>query len=776
MKNVCTLFIFPVFLLLASGAALTGQNQSLQIIPDLDTLYVCAGEDVQLEATNANTFRWTPANIFDNPTVANPRVVNLTEDTWVVVESVVNGSIEFDSILLRVVNPSVQISASTDAPICRGETVELTAINNVEDQGLSWSPVDPILAAPDSGTITVKPDETTTFIATLEVQGCTEQATFTVDLRSDAVTISNPDTVFLCKGDEVDVSATTSTGTNAGFRWFSDFGSIATTDLSFTITPTRNVTIFTELVTDNCVILDSTYIQIDSLPSDLRLTADPEKDAYCRGDLVTLTSPTYEPFRYPDMIHQWEATPPEAAGFETPDTLYNMVFTAQDTALFQRTTINNGCRDTSELFIPVIPPKMITITPDAPILCPGASVQLVAEFEGEGEIEWMPTQGLSCMDCPDPVATPTQLTTTYTITVTEEDCPSSQSVTVQVLPPPITLNGNLQICAGDPIQLATTANQDAGATFEWREAGNPEVISTDPFFTPSPMESTTYVVTAQYPDCDPITIEAPVEVVQVPQLTVDDDFTACPGDTATISAQSTLPEGVQELYQWTVNGETRNGASIDVILDETTTIDLIYIYGPGCTPLRDEVVVTVLDAPTIEDITVNPESAADQGLPLGESLGLMVVSEPAEPANVTYSWTSNGMPIGENAPSVEDTPLEDPTTYEVTITTADGCTVTREISINVTEPRYDIPNAFSPNDDDVNDFFNLVFVGAVEVTDFRIYNRWGNLVYDNDTPDTGWDGTVDGDPAPSDVYVYRMVIEFPDGREFTEQGEVTLIR
>ena len=776
MKNVCTLFVFPVFILLSLATALHGQNLGLQIIPDVDTLFVCEGEELQLEATNANTFRWTPANIFDDPTVANPRVVNLTEDTWVVVESVVNGTVEFDSILLRVVNPTVQISSSTEDPICRGEVVQLTANNNVQDQGLSWSPADPILGDPVSGTITVKPDETTTFVATLNVQGCTEQATFTVDLRSDAVTITNPDTVFLCAGEDVDLVANTSTGNNEGFRWFADFGPIANNNLTLNVGPSRSVTLYTELVTDQCTILDSTYVQIDSLPGDLSLTADPDKDSYCVGETVVLTSPTYEPSNFPDIEHQWFAIPPQNGGFETPDSLYNMVFITQDTVLFQRTTVNNGCRDSSQIFIPVIPPKMITITPENPILCPGESVQLVADFEGEGEIEWMPTEGLSCIDCPDPVATPTQLTTTYTITVTEEDCPSSQSNTVQVLPPPVVLNGNLQICVGDNIQLAATANQNAGATFEWREAGSPAILSTDPFFAPAPTESTTYVLTAQYPECEPVTIEAAVEVVQVPQLTVDDDFTACPGDTVTISAQSTLPEGVQELYQWTINGEVRNGASIDVTLDETTTIDLLYVYGPGCSPLSDEVTVTVLDAPTIEDISVNPESVVTDGLPLGESLGLMVITDPPEPLNVTYSWTANGMAIGGNDTSVEDTPLEDPTTYEVTLTTADGCTVSREISINVTEPRYDIPNAFSPNGDDVNDFFNVVFVGAIEVTDFRIYNRWGNLVYDNDTPETGWDGTVDGDPAPSDVYVYQIVIVFPDGREFTEQGEVTLIR
>jgi gliding motility-associated-like protein len=186
--------------------------------------------------------------------------------------------------------------------------------------------------------------------------------------------------------------------------------------------------------------------------------------------------------------------------------------------------------------------------------------------------------------------------------------------------------------------------------------------------------------------------------------------------------------------------------------------------------------INVLDVPFIGEVTVNPESATTDGLPLGERIGLRVITDPEEPADVTYSWTANGESIGGNSSDIEHTPSDDPTVYEVTITTGDGCTVTQEVSINVVAPRYDIPNAFSPNDDNVNDFFNVVFVGGIAIVEFRIWNRWGELVYDNDTPETGWDGNINGDLAPSDVYVYKILIRFPDGQEFTEQGEITLIR
>lgn len=772
--KVFTLF-FACFLTAffwTNNACAQGNTLALQIIPDTDTLYVCTGEEVGLAATGATTYRWVPADIFDDPTIAAPRVVNLTQDTWVVVESVINGVIEFDSIFLNVIDPVVQIASAAEDPLCRGDIVTLTAENNVQDQGLSWSPTESLRAEPNAGTVRVQPESTTTYTARLDIQGCVAQATFTVDVRSEVVTINNPDTVFLCQGEETQITAQTFDGTNNNFRWFTGLNEIPSNDLSLTVSPPESITLYAELTTPECIILDSVFIQIDSLPDNLDITADPDKEAYCFGDLVTLTSPTYEPSEYPAITHQWVSVP-AGGGFETPDTLYNMVFTAQDSALFQRTSINNGCRDSTQIFIPVIPPKMIAITPQDPVLCPGESVQLMADFEGEGDIEWMPQEGLSCTDCPDPVATPLMAMSTFTITVTEMDCPSSQNVTVELLPPPIVLNGNLQVCAGESIPLA--ANASPQASFEWREAGNPDVLSTDPFFAPTPSESTTYTVTAQYPDCEPIIAEAAVQVVPQPELTVSDDQLLCPGDTLMIQAQSSLPAGIQETFQWTANGETFSESTLTVSPAENTVYDLIYLYGPGCTPLQEEVVVSVLDAPVIEEISVNPESAQTEGLPLGESVGLRVITDPEEPTNVTYQWSANGETIGTGT-EIEDQPSTNPTTYQVDITTAQGCTVSREISIAVTEPRYQIPNAFSPNGDNVNDFFNLVFVGAIDITDFRIYNRWGNLVYDNDTPETGWDGTVDGEPAPSDVYIYRMSLRFPDGRAFTEQGEVTLIR
>lgn len=86
-----------------------------------------------------------------------------------------------------------------------------------------------------------------------------------------------------------------------------------------------------------------------------------------------------------------------------------------------------------------------------------------------------------------------------------------------------------------------------------------------------------------------------------------------------------------------------------------------------------------------------------------------------------------------------------------------------------------IPNAFTPNGDGKNDVFRVVrHEGAEVVSSLEIYDRWGEKVYEN-RGDSFWDGTIDGKPAPSDVYVY--IVKLTCGELIGKRvGDVTLLR
>ena len=87
-----------------------------------------------------------------------------------------------------------------------------------------------------------------------------------------------------------------------------------------------------------------------------------------------------------------------------------------------------------------------------------------------------------------------------------------------------------------------------------------------------------------------------------------------------------------------------------------------------------------------------------------------------------------------------------------------------------------VPNAFTPNDDSYNDFFSVFMGEAVTINQCRLYNRWGQLVYDS--PDAEWDGLdLKKRICAMGVYVYRITYSIEgDATEYIKEGNVTLIR
>ena len=89
-----------------------------------------------------------------------------------------------------------------------------------------------------------------------------------------------------------------------------------------------------------------------------------------------------------------------------------------------------------------------------------------------------------------------------------------------------------------------------------------------------------------------------------------------------------------------------------------------------------------------------------------------------------------------------------------------------------------VPNVFSPNGDDNNDRFELFPTPSIdEIISFRVFDRWGALIFETTNINESWDGTYDGTPEPSGVYIY--MIEFPcevDGSIVVKSGDITLLR
>ncbi|MFT7452970.1 MAG: gliding motility-associated-like protein, partial [Patescibacteria group bacterium] len=126
------------------------------------------------------------------------------------------------------------------------------------------------------------------------------------------------------------------------------------------------------------------------------------------------------------------------------------------------------------------------------------------------------------------------------------------------------------------------------------------------------------------------------------------------------------------------------------------------------------------------------------------------------------------------------------TTFSVTLIDTFGCSITRDILVDVNKDRpVYIPNAFSPNGDGFNDIFKMYpgdFDRSIEkVNYFRIFNRWGEIVHeaeffnlDDSEAEWAWDGTFKGKGLNPGVFVYITEIEFVDGFKTLYKGDVTI--
>ena len=107
---------------------------------------------------------------------------------------------------------------------------------------------------------------------------------------------------------------------------------------------------------------------------------------------------------------------------------------------------------------------------------------------------------------------------------------------------------------------------------------------------------------------------------------------------------------------------------------------------------------------------------------------------------------------------------------------AAGCTDTFSLSVDVLiNPLLDVPNAFTPAQGGIN---SIIFVRGfgIKRMNWRIYNRWGQVVFESENKRSGWDGTFKGKLQPVDVYTYTLDAEFSDGKKLRKTGDITLLR
>ena len=158
----------------------------------------------------------------------------------------------------------------------------------------------------------------------------------------------------------------------------------------------------------------------------------------------------------------------------------------------------------------------------------------------------------------------------------------------------------------------------------------------------------------------------------------------------------------------------------------------------------------------------------------GEQIQLLATSQ-----GITYSWTpTTGLsnPFIPN-PVVTVGVAGDEIMYEVAAINADGCKGEGYVHIKVYKgPTIYVPTAFTPNGDGKNDRFTPFPVGIKQYNYFRVFNRWGQLLFSTTRLHEGWDGKILGREQASGVYIWMIEGVGNDNKVITKKGTMTLIR
>jgi gliding motility-associated-like protein len=197
--------------------------------------------------------------------------------------------------------------------------------------------------------------------------------------------------------------------------------------------------------------------------------------------------------------------------------------------------------------------------------------------------------------------------------------------------------------------------------------------------------------------------------------------------------------------------------------------------GNGCSAT----LTTEVNEPQLLNITVTPEASID----LGYTYQINAEVNIAASDIASVLWTPATGLSCDTCLVTDATPFTS-TRYFLVVTAESGCTAETSVVIKVDKSRdIYVPNIFTPNEDGVNDFFN-VFTDPVTVTkikSFQVFSRWGEAVYElkdfvAGSLSGGWDGTYKGEKMNPGVFVWQVVVEYVDGKEEFFKGDVTLQR
>lgn len=805
-----------------------------------DTALVCAGGSLQLEATGATSYFWTPPGSVSNPNIANPTITP-TQDILLTVTGTAGTCSDKDSVYVHIINPTIDVQALAPTNICLGGSVALQETDNVNNLGLKWTP-SAGLSDPNSPNPIATPNATTTYTATVEIAGCKV---------SDFVTI-NVDTLFfpelttldtfICQNYAVDLGENIDPSTT-NYSWSPALGLSATNVSGPIALPDVSTTYVLTATSANGYCTQTASVKITVAPADVDINGDPYREI-CLGDSIQL----FANISGVGSVN-WE----NSLGQEY---ITNPIWAKPDESAWYFVSFGiNQCTVFDSVFVRVdsLPNQMMTLEPFKSVYCPGEQVLIKSptydpgSFPGlqpdMGNILWTPDNSLLTPDTLWNLLFTTTDTITYTRVIKNYGCRDTSSITINVFTP-VVINATVSdnyTCPTDPVQL--DAIFSGTYLVEWEgDVSNKNIKNP----TAAPFATTTYTVKLQGVPC-PASASVTVTVEPSPDIQINKDPLVCIGNDIqlqfnidpAISFSWTGPNGftsvdndlfltpaVAGVYSVTatgVNGCTATSATNVTVASASVNLgadqkicreqgpavinaqvtgwggdNFIWSDGGVGNPYSSQLAgdnqtkqlsviyiyandckaYDTINIKTLPGVDMVPFKFKPDSLEYCQGAKITVVQNATSLSPLSFAWSVNGQP---NATLVGDSVMvnlsgDGVNTISVIATTPDGC-VGEQSKDLATRECFGIPNAFTPDGDGTNDVFEIWYEpGAVTIEGMKVYARWGELVFDDEDGTHKWDGKINGKDAPMDVYVYKITLRRPDESREIKTGDVTLIR
>lgn len=430
-----------------------------------------------------------------------------------------------------------------------------------------------------------------------------------------------------------------------------------------------------------------------------------------------------------------------------------------------------GCSDT--LFSTVLVSDLITHLNNDTIICKGNSVQLEVKNNNVSmplKYTWTPSTGLSCTNCYNPIATP-GITTKYHVVVEDTTgCSRNDSVTIVVRDAvkSAIVSDTDSICQYDLLNVVCPGPNPIDIQYIWG-VDSGAIVSGDG----------TYAITAQWEHTgvkhvtiktvlqgciERDTIDVFVKPKPVALVSIQPD--ACIGDPVKMN----VPE-YDAWYYWTIDEQNISDTVYPgekTFIWNTTGKKNIHLSTDGKNGCYDESDTVI----SIHEMPVAIIENDNNHLCFGKKFHL---STP-EGSRYTYAWSPPQYFSNNNSPSVTGTAERTDIIY-LTVTNQWQCSAYDSVHI-YGGPCCDIfmPDVFTPNNDGRNDLYRAVDILRHKPVHFMIANRWGQIVYQAEGRNNGWDGTFKGAPAPQGTYSYYIKYICDDTEELTKKGTFILIR